>query len=95
MATDFNKVLYHQIEEHIKRQAGEQKFNKVQWRKIMDEVMERFCASLIAIVASVEMSQREAKQKDAEQAAALESMGVEAAVESTPAGADAAKAAAE
>lgn len=84
MASDFNKILYHEIEEHIKRQLGDNKLNKQDHRRLMDQVMERFAKSLVAIVASVEMAQREAAEKaKADEVAARNAAAAAAIVESS------------
>jgi hypothetical protein len=62
MASDFNKMIYHAVEENVKRQLGDKKLSKQEFRGLMDVVMEHFANSLVAIVASVAEQQMRAKQ---------------------------------
>jgi uncharacterized membrane protein len=76
MASDFNKILYHEVESHIKRQVTDaNKIKKEDWRKLMDQVMTRFAQSLVSIVASVEMAQRDAQQRHEAEAASKAAAG--------------------
>jgi hypothetical protein len=78
MATDFNRVLYHVIEEHVKRQVGEEEFkklNKYQWRAHMSNMMEHFARALVSIV--VQVSAQHAKVISEARAAADKAAGDE------------------
>lgn len=82
MATDFNKVLYATVAEHMKNQLGEEeykKLDKLQWRKLMDDVMEHFARALVSIVVQVAHQQVQAR------AAAVEAEAAKNAAEPTPA----------
>ena len=49
MAVDFNKVIYHAVERHMKGQLGEEavkKMSKVEWRALMKKMMEHLASAL-------------------------------------------------
>ena len=56
--------MYHAVEAQVESQMAPEarkKFDKQQWRKLMDIIMEHFAKSLVSIVASVANQQAQAK----------------------------------
>lgn len=69
MASDFNKMVYKEVERHVKAQVGDRPFTTKEWRALMDVVMGQFAKSLISIVATVANSQAAAAAQAAAKAA--------------------------